>query len=299
MKTLYFDSSDMKSTYLQVKHAFADTGAVVLKGLEFDQLTFESFTKYFCQHFFRVTSRKNYRLSTGDGFTTVAPPENFTLLGHSEAQYGPCMKTPNVGFLFSQVAPDKGGGETFLINGATMFNRLSPELQNRFKNENIIYEFLWEPQRWQTQYNVETEAQLHQLFKKSKKIRYTFKNGWLHMFYATPGIIQLKNGTNVFSNGLLAHLPYINHPAYSDKMVFVKKTNQIYWENGEVISTETINHLIDAHDQCKQLHVWENNDLMIFDNVRYLHGREENVEYTQRKILTRFGYFNNNLDIRN
>jgi alpha-ketoglutarate-dependent taurine dioxygenase len=110
------------------------------------------------------------------------------------------------------------------------------------------------------------------------------------MFYSASAIIYLKDGSPVFSNAILAHLPSIMHPAYSSKTVYTKNTNQIYWENGEVFSAKIINQLIDAHDKNKYLHVWEDHDLVIFDNLRYLHGREENVSTTERKILTRFGH---------
>lgn len=290
MKILHFDSIDTESIYLQSKQILDETGAVLLRGLKLEQLTFESYTKLFCQNFFRVTSRENHRQKSGDGFTTVVSPENFTLLGHSEVQYVPCIRTPELGFFFCQTAPDVSGGETFLIDGSGMFNSLSIELQNRFKSENIIYEFLWEAERWQAQYNVDTEEGLHSVFKTIKNIRYTLKDGWLHMFYTASGIAQLKDGSIAFSNAILAHLPHIDHPAYFGNSVYVKGTNKIYWENGEAFSTTTVNQLIDAHDQNKYLHVWKNNDLLIFDNFRYLHGREETVQFSERKLLSRFGH---------
>ena len=61
MKILYFDLQDTQSIYLQIKQALDETGAVLLRGLKLDQLTFESLTTLFCQHFFRVTSRENHR----------------------------------------------------------------------------------------------------------------------------------------------------------------------------------------------------------------------------------------------
>lgn len=294
MKVLYLDHNDMESIYLQSKEALDETGVVLLRGLKLDQLTLESLTHYFCQKFFRVTSREEYRLASGDGFTTCASSENYTLLAHSEVQYVPCIKTPDVGFFFCQVAPDVTGGETFLIDGRTMFSTLPLDLQDRFKNEKIIYEFLWEPQRWQAQYNVQTEEALHNLFKKEKNIRYTLKDGWLHMFYTTSGVIPSEDGSYIFSNAILPHLPNIEHPTYSSNTVYTKGTNQVYWENGKAFSTTTVNQLIDAHDQCKQHHIWKNNDLMIFDNFRYMHGREETVGVSERKLLTRFGYLGQN-----
>jgi len=292
MKVLHFDLIDIQLIYLKSKQVLDETGVVLLRGLKLDQLTFESLTELFCQHFFRVTSRENYRLRSGDGFTTTVPPGNYTLLGHSDVHYVPCIKTPDVGFLFCQVSPNVPGGETFLIDGIAMFNSLPVVLQNRFKHENIMYEFLWEKQRWQAQYNVETEEQLHNVFKTMKNIRYTLKDGWLHMFYTTPGITQLEDGTNVFSNGLLGHLSSTYYQAYVEKNVYTKETNKVYWENGETFSTKTINELIDAHDTHKCLHVWEDNDILIFNNIHYLHGREETEKPSTRTVFSRFGYLN-------
>lgn len=292
MKILHFDLVNEQSIYLECKQALNTKENVLLRGFQFDQFSFESFTKLLCNHFFRVTSREIYRLKSGDGFTTKAPSENYTLLGHSEVQYVPGIKTPDLGFFFCEIAPDVPGGETFLIDGKSMFKSLPIELQNRFKCEDIIYEFLWEKDRWQAQYNVETEEELHTLFKKIKNIKYTLKDGWLHMFYSASAIIHLKDGSIVFSNAILAHIPSIAHPAYSSKAVYTKKTNQIYWENGEAFSIEIINQLIDGHDQNKSFHIWKDNDLLIFDNFRYLHGREETVGKSERKILTRFGHYN-------
>lgn len=291
MKTLYFDFVDKESVYIECKQALHTKGIVLLRGFQFEQLLFEKFTKLFCHSFFRVTSRETYRLKAGDGFTTQSSSENFTLLGHSEVQYVPGIKSPDLGFFFCDIAPNVPGGETFLIDGKSMFRHLPKTLQNRFQCENITYEFLWGKERWEAQYNVKTEEQLHNLFQKIKNIKYTINDGWLHMFYTASAVIHTKDGSTVFSNAILAHLPSIEHPAYTGKQVYIKKTNQIYWENGEVFSRELISQLIDAHDQNKYLHTWEDKDLLIFDNFQYLHGREETMGLSERTILTRFGHY--------
>ncbi len=290
MIILHFDSIDNEKIYLQSKKTLEKDGVVLLRGLKLDQLKFESITQLFCKYFFRVTSREKFRQKDGDGFSTLTPPENFVLLGHVEVDYVPCIRTPDVGFLFCLLAPDVPGGETFLIDGVAMFNSLSKELQDRFKNENITYEFLWESERWKAQYNVQSEEELHSVFKTMENIKYSLKKGWLHMLYTTSGTTQLKDGSTAFSNAILPHLPHIDHPTYSDNTVYTKGSNQIYWENGEAFSIATINQLIDAHDQHKYLHVWKDNDLLIFDNLRYLHGREETIKPSERILLSRFGY---------
>ncbi|MDM5271401.1 TauD/TfdA family dioxygenase [Sulfurovum sp. zt1-1] len=280
----------MQYIYLQSKEALDETGTVLLRGLNLDQLTFEYFTKYFCQDFFRVTSREKFRLESGDGFTTLTPTDNITILGHVEVDYVPGIKTPNIGFFFCETPPEVEGGETFLVEGVAMFNTLSKSLQERFKNEQVTYEFLWEPQRWEAQYGVNTKEELCKRLDRIENVRYELKNDWLHLFYTTSAIINFNDGTTAFSNAILGHLPELDHPSYHDKTVYRKETNRVYWENGEAFSIEVVNELIDAHDQHKQHYRWQKGDLLIFDNYRYLHGKEETIEWTERRLFSRFGY---------
>lgn len=283
-------SHNLKSVVLQVKKGMEENHFVLVQGLNFNQLEFEAFTNFFCNHFFRVTSREKFRQIVGDGFTTLVGSKNFTLLGHVEVDYVPGIQTPDIGFLFCQVPPEVEGGETFLVDGIEMFNTLPKTLQERFKNEQVTYEFLWEPQRWQAQYGVQTSDELCKRLDKMENVRYKLKDNWLHLFYTTSGIVNFNDGTTAFSNAILGHLPKIDHPSYREKTVYTKDTNQVYWENGEPFSKETIIALIDAHDQHKQYYRWEKGDLLIFDNFRYLHGREETVESCERILFSRFGY---------
>jgi hypothetical protein len=265
-------------------------GVMLIRGLDFNLVDFESVSRLFCKDFFRVTSREELRQAEGDGLTTYTPYVNCTILGHVEVDYVPGIKTPDVGFLFCQTPPEVEGGETFLVDGAALFQILPKALQERFKNEQITYEFLWEPQRWQAQYGIKTEEELCQRLDRIEKVRYELKEGWLHLFYTTWGIACLEDGTIAFSNAILGHLPELDHPSYMNKIVYTKETNRVYWENGEQFSKKTIHALIDAHDQCKQLHRWGKGDLLIFDNFRYLHGKEETIEQVERILFSRFGY---------
>lgn len=290
MKILYLDAVEDEKRVVQCLQGLKEDGSILVRGLKFDQEKFESFTQRFCKRFYRVTSREKFRQTSGDGLTTLTPPDNFHLLGHVEVDYVPAIKTPDMVFFFCQIAPNVSGGETFLVDGVEMFNALPVELKDRFLNENITYEFLWESERWQAQYNICNEEELHQIFAGKENVKYTLDDGWLHMFYTTSGTVQFQDGSIAFSNAILAHLPSIDHPISKTQRVYTKESNRVFWQSGEIFSNETINQLIDVHNQCKRLHVWQDNDFLIFDNFRYLHGREETIMSSERKILSRFGY---------
>jgi len=286
---LNFDSIDDENIYLKTKELYEKEGIVVLKGLSLNKLSFELFTQLFCDKFYKITSRGILKEDIGDGFTTTIYPSNIYLFGHTEAHYAPSPKLPDMGFLFCKIPSEKFDGETFLIEGTQIFENFSQKLQDRFKNEKIVYEFLWEEERWKAQFNVSNKKDFLDLFQNRDDVKFTFENEFLHMYYKTSGIINLENGKKSFSNGLLAHLPNIEHKNYLKENIYLKNTNQVYWEKGDAFSLDTINEIIDAHDKSKIIHNWEINDVLIFDNLRFIHGRE--LSYSNKRTLySRFGY---------
>lgn len=110
------------------------------------------------------------------------------------------------------------------------------------------------------------------------------------MKYKKKVIIELNNGKKVFSNGLLTHLDKINHPRYKNLPVYILDTNKIYFNDGEKISYECINKLIDIYDEIKYEHYWQDNDLLFVDNKRFMHGRTMKTYDTDERIIySRFG----------
>jgi len=290
MKTIEVTSSQDKELYAAVKDAYNEFGAVILKGLQLDQSEFESFTQMFCDKFYRVASRESLRTIAGDGYTTFTPKNNFYLFSHSDADYAPYPLTPNIGFLMCLKPPDKSGGETYLVDGVKMLKSLPQVLRSRFEHKNITYESLWEPERWKAQFKVSSEQELHLLLNNIKNVKFSLKNGMLHIFYSTSALKVLPDGLIAFSNAILGHLPYIDHPDYANKPILSKKTNNVYWEDSEPLSKDIVNQLITLQDQLKLQHQWLTNDILIFDNLRFMHGREMTDGESNRSILSRFGY---------
>jgi len=292
MKVKMFDISllDMTETAHDIKELFQQEGVILIRGVDFNENQFESFTRIFCDEFCRISSRVCLSNIKGDGLTTHTFGDNFFLFSHSEAAYAPYPKTPDIGFLMCTLAPSVSGGETTLVDGVAFLNAMSHHLRERFENEKITYEFLWEPDRWKAQFKVSLEKELLDLLSTLDTVEFTLKNGVLHMFYTTSAITKMMDGSYAFSNGVLAHLPYIDHPFYQDKKVYFKDSNRVYWESGELLSKDIVNQLISIQDILKYKHRWQDNDVLIFNNLRYMHGRETVQGVCDRKLLSRFGY---------
>lgn len=268
---------------------FDRCGLLLVRGCKLDAAGFEKLTTHFCDRFHHVGARQATRCNVGDGFTTAVPSQNFILLGHSEGYYRPTLHLPDVCFFMCLIPPNVDGGETTLIDGVAMLNQLSPPLRQRLEAQGVIYECLWEPPRWRAEFDVADETALHAFLARFPAARYTLTDGLLHLFYATPAIFQLPDGTSKFANGILAHLPQVTHPRYAGLPVHAKPTNRVYFGDGELVPDQVVNTLIDAHDTVLYGHRWQARDMLIIDNTRYMHGRNMTSSPCERTLISRFG----------
>lgn len=277
--------------YDEVRSSLNRCGVVLLRGGNFDLAGFETLTAHFCDQFHHVGTRYAMRRNQGDGFTTGVPPKNFILLGHSEGHYRPAFFLPDICFFMCIVPPSVAGGETTLVDGVELLRRLPAELCRRLEDVGVIYEFSWEPTRWQAEFGVANKEELHAFLASFSHARYTLSDDILHMFYSAPAIARTRDGPPAFANGILAHLPEINHPRYMGLPVHAKPSNRVYFGDGELMNNEVVNILINAHDSLIYRHRWQFNDVLIVDNTRYMHGREMTAEPCERVLISRFGRF--------
>ncbi|MEE4237344.1 MAG: TauD/TfdA family dioxygenase [Anderseniella sp.] len=176
-----------------------------------------------------------------------------------------------------------------LIDGAQMLELIPQDLRERLEAVGIIYECRWEPSRWRREFGVDTEPAVCALLERLPNTRFSLTDGNLRMLYSTPAITRLPDGSPVFINGILAHLPRIDHPRYRGQPVYATGMNRVCFGDGELISDQVTNALIDAHDQVRYRHRWMAGDVLIIDNTRYMHGREMTTTPCERVLLTRFG----------
>lgn len=264
-------------------------GVVLIRDFEFDLDAFEVFTGELCNDFHHVGTRNKLKTDTGDGYSTEVHRQNFTLLSHSEGTYRPWPPAPELCFFYCLTPPVVKGGETSLVDGVRFLEAMPDRLCERFMQSSIIYEMYWQPERWQAEFQVENRSDLDKLLSKYPSLEYSFKGEDLALRYTAAAIMQTRSGEPAFANALLAHLPRITHPAYQQNNVYTKSSNHVYFENGEEITDDIINALIDVQDKLLHLHEWRSHDLLVFDNTRFMHGRRMTETNCERVLLSRFG----------
>lgn len=264
-------------------------GVVLIRNVEFDPDKFETFTGELCNDFHHVGTRSKLKSDTGDGYSTEVHRQNFTLLSHSEGTYRPCPPAPELCFFYCITPPSVKGGETTLVDGVEFLEAMPARLLERFMKSNIVYEMLWRPDRWQSEFQVENQFELTRYLSKFPSLEYSFRGEDLALRYTTAAIKPARSGQPAFANALLAHLPRITHSAYQQNNVYTKSTNHVYFDSGEEIPDDIINTLIDIQDMLMYRHEWHSNDLLVIDNTRFMHGRRMTETSCERVLLSRFG----------
>ena len=283
-------ASNSNGVIKEMLNLFENRGAVLLRGVEFDLRSFEEFSQVICPRFHIPATRKQRRQQLGDGFSTEVYRDNYTLLGHAEGAYKPYPAFPEMAFFLCVVPPAEKGGETTVIDGAEFYKRIPETIRKEFIERGVTYEMTWEKERWQHEFEVDDVDSLIRLLASLPATRYTIHEDVLHLFYTTRAITHDRHNHLVFANAMLAHLSHITHPSYADKRAYCRPTNRVYWGNGDVISDEVINKLIDIHDAISYAHRWQKNDLLVLDNTRYMHGRNMTEKDCERVLLSRFGW---------
>ena len=267
-----------------------ESGALLLRGFHWDQQAFETFTRSICKRFYRIASRE--RLAEGadsDGFTARAPEFNITLLAHSEATYRPFTE-PDYAFFGCVTAPLEAGGEGLIVDGRAFYARLPTTLKDRFESQGVIFESQWPAERWLAEFEVSSREALGDFHSRYPHVDWKFEGDIMHYRCRRAAIHPDRAGQPVFCNAILAHLPEVPHPGYRDARAYALETNQVRFGDGEVLSQSVINTLIDIQDEVAYEHRLADNDVMVLDNSRVMHGRRPLARDCPRVLLTRFGY---------
>lgn len=272
-----------------IKESLRNDGFTLLRGLIKSFVEFEALTQSWFDRFHKPAARLRASASSPDGFTSQLSVNGY-LLGHAEGYYRPCLPPPDVCLFWCEQAPALSGGETTWMDAAMFLDELPVALRDRLSKEAVVYESMWERERWQAEFGVSDVVSLKRLLDSDSRCRYQLgEHENLHLFFEVSAVQAGADRVPRFLNDLLAHLPRVDHPRYSGN-VYCKPSNRMHWSTGGEIDTKIVDLMIDAHDRVLRKHRWEDGDLLILDNHRFLHGREPMSPSDRRVIFSRFAY---------
>ena len=270
---LSFDMDLFKKIY---KHY----GALLFRGFEFSVDIFKDFTSSICTHATFNAAQGREVIDAEQAIQTVN-------LGQAAFPLHPEMSRvpwkPDVCF-FACVSPPKegAGGETTICDGVKLVRALPSKLVKSLKDRRLRYTEPVSPEEL---------------------------NFWLGTDDPTPE--QLQNPPKDCPFEFIAHqgqilrsftAPVFYKPMFSPVLCFGNfllfarylKKNYVFpaFEDNTIIPESVAETIKKKSDRLTHPIHWQANDVVVLDNTRFMHGRNEIIDPEGRRILTYFGYLN-------
>ena len=260
----------------EILSLFKRHGAILFRGFPMDLREFDAMTMRFCSSF--VTNRSRGRRDvSGDGRVQTVNLGGAPFPLHSELSREPWK--PDIAW-FACVKPPVSGGETVLCDGVKLAQGLSDEtrqtlLANRLEHKTPMT--LEECERWLPM----SGAGPADLQRASASAPYEFSHerGQYYKLFYTPALHKpLFSEELAFANFLLFARYFLNMENFPT------------FEKEAPVPIEVCRELRQVGEQNTVAHRWQQDDLLMVDNTRFMHGRNAVEDVNHRVILTQFGY---------
>jgi alpha-ketoglutarate-dependent taurine dioxygenase len=210
---------------------------------------------------------------------------------HREGSYAPGCPDLLILYCVRPADPSDPGGQTNLCDGVELLDALPAQIQ-KFVNDAIL-KWTWSatPERWRASLGVDTpEAALARLNKMVarlsswEKLEAEFEGDVLKGVFQTLCVIPTRWGRKrSFCNSLLIY-HYRQATEFYPKHQYVPTMS-----DGSPFPHDMLEEISGyANERTHSTH-WQANDILIFDNSRYMHGRT-GFKDTRRQILVRMGH---------
>ncbi len=252
-------------------------GALLLRGFAADLAQFHTFAKQFCRTAVINESPGRTLLDRASAVYSVDGGTNAFAL-HPELSREPWK--PDVAIFCCLSAPGTGG-ETTLCDGIALVQALPGEVRRGLENRRLFY------------INAASAAQLEYWLGSAEPddallnapppaCPYRFskgKDGRIMRYFSRPAL----------------HRPmFADAPAFGNFLLFARFNNNRHGfpllDDLTSVPEEWLQAIRATGEACQAAVQWEQGDVLMLDNTRFMHGRTAIVDPQERQIATYFGY---------
>lgn len=260
----------------RVEDLYKASGALLFRGFALDVGTFAALTRSYCTHSAFNDSPGRETVDDDNNIQTVnLGDEAFPL--HAELSRTPWR--PDVCW-FACITPAERDGETYICDGVEMVRQMSPQLRAALQHRKLRY----------TQ-----PSQLHEA------------KFWLRADQPTVSLLQNPPDDCPYSYDIVAQKPqqtflrpalhkcmFSDDLAFANFLLFARRYLQSkrfpLFEDGSEIPDALVDELEQIGQRLQQPIPWQENDVVMLDNTRFMHARDKLPSPSLRHILTYFGY---------
>ena len=258
-----------------IKNLYKVHGAILFQGFDFDSNIFSLFTGRFCTGAAINESGNRALIDKKNNIQTVN-------LGHLAFPLHPELARtpwkPDVCF-FSCLTPPLNGGETTICDGTQIVRNLSSKLVKKLKKERLLYQDKISPKALEYWFGTETPTD-QELSNPPSNCPYTFHK---------DGNVVLSSFTTPFFHKTM----FSQQLAFGSFLLFARRQglkDYPTFENQTLIDDDIYESIKKTGEKLTIPVKWQKNDVLMIDNTRFMHGRNEVLDTDNRLILSYFGY---------
>ncbi|MBW4500880.1 MAG: TauD/TfdA family dioxygenase [Scytonema hyalinum WJT4-NPBG1] len=265
-------------------------GAILFRG--FNVKTVDEFEQIIAA-IYKEAMEYRYRASPrtqvgGRIYTSTDYPAEQSIFPHNEHAYSPTFPLK---IFFFCMTPAQEGGETPIGSCRKVFERIHPEIRDRFIEKKVMYmrnfgDGFGLP--WQTVFQTTDKIKVEE-YCHSNGIEFEWKDGdRLRTRQVGPAVIKHpRTGEMVwFNHATFFHVSTLE-PTIRDSLLknFPEEDlpTNTYYGDGSPIEPSVLAHLQEAYQQEMITFSWQKGDVLMLDNMLSIHARKPFVP--PRKIL--------------
>lgn len=248
-----------------VRSAFRRSGAALFRGFDPGVEQFRTFSNSVSSEI--ITHVNFSRRPHGDRTVTSVSPGNGHLFAHSEMGYLPFRS--DIAWFYCE-KPASKGGETTVFDGVKVLKRLNPDVRRLFESKKLQFVASLPSSVWSTMFPERASLITYLAQFDHRTFSYEFDaSNWLRTKFVISAITKARDCEDLaFCNSLLDGTP-------------------VTFEDNTPIPGDVVHHIIATTEQLAVPIQWQAGDVLMLDNLRFMHGRREFKDQT-REILVRF-----------
>jgi alpha-ketoglutarate-dependent taurine dioxygenase len=256
-------------------------GAILFRNFGMSTVAeFEEFARIASNEVMDYRERSSPRHEVGTKvYTSTDYPASESIFPHNEHSYS---ETIPMRLFFFCATPARRGGETPITDCRKIYQRISPEIRERFEEKNWMYvrnfgERFGLP--WQTVFQT-TDPGVVEKYCRKHSIEFQWKNGGqLRTRQIRPAVAHHpRTGENVWFNHLtFFHVSTLTPVIRNMLLASFKEEdlpNNTYYGDGSPIEPEVLDELRQAYLQELEIFSWQQGDILMLDNMLVAHSRK-------------------------
>ena len=276
-----------------LEEKLAEHGAILFRGFAVDSPpVFESFATTVCSDLYQENGEHPRESVSGNVATPVFYPPEEKLLWHNENTFN--LRWP-MKIFFCCARPADQGGETPLVDSGAVFDRIRPEVREKFLEKGVMYVRNYGVGlglSWREVFQVEDKAEAEQHCREN---RIDFEWGpeeRLRTRAVRPaagphpgsGRMSWFNQAQHFHTACLDEATRRSMEAIYEED---EMPRNCYYGDGSVIEDSVMEEILAIYEDLEISFPWRKGDVLLVDNMRVAHGRNPYVG--ERKLLVAMG----------